>query len=420
MTEGATQPASRRALILALILASIALSSYKAARIAFSGLLIHPYLIPMFGLFFGSCMQELRRFPRDVMFGIVIFILTYFVSAIPAPGLLGEMLKVFAAFATVFCCALCVQGLRDFWAAVLGLNVATAVMTIRGLVAGVITYTGYNPLAEVANKNAFSLYALPSILLGMFVALDRRAPKWLRLALAANVAMTAFSIFSSANRSGWVGVIMIAVAFTVRGQRGRRGTAAMLFLGALVYVLLMRYGSTETFEYKVQQTERGYSSDQRRETLFLTAIEVGLDHPLVGVSPQLLPVVLAQRTHAREPMLDPHNVLGHVLGGSGIFCAASFLFLGWSAWKKPKLQVRKRSSASYSTQLLRLQILLFLVRGLFSREILYNPSFAAGFGLCIGLCLVEYGAVAAGASRATVERTPAAASALPAPAARAP
>jgi hypothetical protein len=34
-------------------------------------------------------------------------------------------------------------------------------------------------------------------------------------------------------------------------------------------------------------------------------------------------------------------------------------------------------------------ILLFAVRGMFTREVLYSPGFAAAFGLAIGLAMIE-------------------------------
>jgi hypothetical protein len=42
--------------------------------------------------------------------------------------------------------------------------------------------------------------------------------------------------------------------------------------------------------------------------------------------------------------------------------------------------------------LLRLMLMLWALRGLFTREILYNPGFCMGIGLAIGLCIVEVGA----------------------------
>ena len=39
--------------------------------------------------------------------------------------------------------------------------------------------------------------------------------------------------------------------------------------------------------------------------------------------------------------------------------------------------------------LLRMMMLLWSLRGLFTREILYNPGFCIAIGLAIGLCIVE-------------------------------
>lgn len=407
------EPVSRRGLALAAVLATIGLSAFRGARLELGPLLVHPYLVPMFVLFAMAAMSQLRRFPRDVLLASVIFVALYAISALPSSGLVGELLKVVASFVTAITCALCLRGPRDFWAATLGLNVAATIMTIKGFAAGLVAYSGYNPLGEIGNKNAFSLYALPPVLLGGYVILDRRAPRWLRIALLVNACLIAFEIFSGANRSGWLGLLLIAIALAVRGQRVR-GTVAMAAIGGLVYVLLTQFGSTEVMDYRIKQTQQGYSSDVRREALFEASLRIGLDNPLLGVSPQRLPEELARATRSLEPAIDPHNVFGHVIGGCGLLAAASFLWLGFVAWRRPRPGAPPGSPARFASQLLQIQIVLFIVRGMFSREILYSPTFAAGFGLCIGLCLVEYGALA------RARRTVAAPARRPAPTAAAP
>ena len=78
-----------------------------------------------------------------------------------------------AAVATVVIAAIVVRSSSDFRIAVLGLAVASTLLSIRGLVSGTGDVTGINPLEEVANKNAFSLYVLPAVLLASYLFLDR-------------------------------------------------------------------------------------------------------------------------------------------------------------------------------------------------------------------------------------------------------
>lgn len=392
-TRADEQKLTQRALALAVVLASIGLSAYKEARIQGAGLLIHPFLVPMFILGAIAGLSAIKTFPRDVLGAVAGFVGWYIVSTLQAGESTGEILKILASFMTVIACALCIQTHKDFWAAALGINVAAGFMTIKGLSAGLVAYTGYNPLDHIANKNAFSLYALPAVLLGGYVVLDKRAPKWLRLGLLINGLLIAFSIFSGANRSGWLGMLLISIALAGRGQR-IRGLLLTGLLGGVVYVLLHFYGQTDVVEFRLEQTRAGYSSDERRENLLVTSMRIGYENPFFGVGPQNLPYILAYRTHAPEPKVDPHNVFGHVLGGSGVIAFLAFAWLGVVTWRKPRLKVPARSPASHAMQLLRMQIVLFVVRGMFTREILYNPSFAAGFGLCLGLCLIEYRAYA--------------------------
>jgi hypothetical protein len=48
---------------------------------------------------------------------------------------------------------------------------------------------------------------------------------------------------------------------------------------------------------------------------------------------------------------------------------------------------------------MRMMVILWLVRGMFTRDILYNPSFNIAFGLVVGLCILAETAQKGGGAR---------------------
>ncbi len=105
---------------------------------------------------------------------------------------------------------------------------------------------------------------------------------------------------------------------------------------------------------------------------------------MLGVSPQRLPFVLAHAVHFRMNVVDPHNVFGFIIGGSGLTTMFALAYVGWQLCSR----VRQRPAAVYSDALVqnamyiaRCLVLVWCVRGMFSREILYNPCFCIAIGI---------------------------------------
>ena len=66
--------------------------------------------------------------------------------------------------------------------------------------------------------------------------------------------------------------------------------------------------------------------------------------------------------------------------------------VGWTMWNwRPRVGGKiggKEDPLRDARTLLRMMVALWVLRGFFSREILYNPSFSIGLGLAIGLCML--------------------------------
>ncbi|HEX3728112.1 MAG TPA: hypothetical protein VHV08_17795, partial [Pirellulales bacterium] len=110
--------------------------------------------------------------------------------------------------------------------------------------------------------------------------------------------------------------------------------------------------------------------------------------------PQLLQFEIGRRTSIihHHGLVDSHNVFAHIWAGSGMICFAALMGVGWTL-----LTWRPRDGSKIggnddplrdARKLLRMMIVLWVVRGFFTREILYNPAFNIALGLTIGFCLL--------------------------------
>jgi O-antigen ligase len=120
-------------------------------------------------------------------------------------------------------------------------------------------------------------------------------------------------------------------------------------------------------------------------------LEIGLENPIIGVGPQVLPYEIARYKTAgyNAGISEAHNVYAHVIGGSGLICFAAMLAVGWAlcSWKLGDADIDpKQDPLRRARRLMRMLVLLWAVRALFTAEILFNPSFNMAIGLVIGYC----------------------------------
>ncbi len=269
---------------------------------------------------------------------------------------------------------------------------------------------------ESTNKNGVSIYALPAVLIAIYVILRTDWKHlWLRRllwpVLLGCIGLTSYIMLTNENRSGYVGLALIVmlmfvyVAFTPRFRVVGR-TWGFILLGVLTAStigILIGLQATKAFERRLEQTEEGIQSDRLRVDLFWTSFQIGLENPILGRSPQQLPYELGRRLSSYgEPMIDTHNVFAHLIGGAGVICTLAFILaaLAFWFWRPPGMRRGQGPPGFYDARnFLRMTLVLFAVRGLFSREVLYNPSFCMAIGLAIGLCIVEGEAAKRGAQQ---------------------
>ncbi len=396
-------------------------SGFRFMRPEVMGLLLHPYLIPVALAFPFVVMARLGEFPVRIAAALLCFIGIYYFSILAGGGIvLGEVFKIASSAATIVTCALLVRRRGDFVAGALGMSIAIAILALRGLQGE--PGSGVDAL-DAANRNAYSLFALPPILLGGFICLRMpTVPTWVKMVLIACALAALAAIFMGANRSGYLGAAVIGLML-FWNRRGR-GLLLVGFIAGAVVLWISQFGDTKVFDERMRQTIEGNKSDDYRVAIFWTCIEVGFSNPIVGVSPQYLPYELGRRNQLTHGInyINSHNVFGHVLGGSGVFCALALAATAWCMWFwKPRNGVKIGGKIDgvndplYEARgLLRMMVVLWAVRGVFTNDIIYNPSFNIGIGLCIGWCILaetaREGMLAAGAERALAairNRTPA-------------
>src|SRR5690606_37353893 len=79
----------------------------------------------------------------------------------------------------------------------------------------------------------------------------------------------------------------------------------------------------------------------------------------------------------RGDRLDPHNLFGYLLGGTGFFSFFFFLWFLYALIRDKGLArwIRKVPHVREVRRMLLFFLFVFLLRGVFTREILYSPTF---------------------------------------------
>jgi hypothetical protein len=365
-------------------------SGYSMLRPKFIGLSMHPYLIPVGFAFPLVLMARMHRFPLRIGVSILVFVSTYSFSALNG-GLnpLGEVFKVASAVISIVVCALLVRRRGDFVAGALGLAIAVAALGMRGLQPAQMAS---GEIMDGANKNSYSIFALPAILLAGFIVLHfKTVPKIVKAALIVCILPALAVIFMGGNRSGYLGAVIVA-AMLFWDQRGK----GLLLIGGIVAVVavgIAEYGSTKILNERLKQTVEGNRSDNIRRDILIACAQIALENPIIGVGPQKLPLEIAGRLpYATVGYVEAHNVFAHVMAGSGLICFGAMLTVGWTlcTWRPRRGGTvgGKEDPLRDARKLMRMLIVLWVVRGFFTPEIIYNPAFDISIGLVIGYCML--------------------------------
>ncbi len=369
---------------------SVVASGYMSLRPIIFGRALHPILIPLAASFPFVVMARIHEFPPRILISLTLFCGIYLASIFNGGFSLSEILKLTSVYVTIVSTALLVRKRGDFVAGALGLTIAVALLAARGMSAE----SSVDAVMEGANKNSYSMFALPAMLLTSFVCMRMKSTsKLIKLTMLACIVLSLLVIFLGGNRSGYVGAILIAL-MVFWDQRGRGMVLVAMVIGILV-VLITQFGNTDTFDRRMQQTLEGNKSDDLRIRLLQVNLEIALENPILGISPEQVPFEIANRIGVGRSggYFFSHNVIANVMSGSGLLCLALLFAIGWSLWSPyPKSNfIRGQCPALFDgRRLTRMMAALWFVRGQFTHEILFNPAFNFAIGLSIGLLIIVY------------------------------
>lgn len=202
-------------------------------------------------------------------------------------GAASEIIKIATTVVTIVAVALLIRSRGDFIAGVVGLSAAAGLMGMYGINALSDPSQGGSAL-DVGNKNAFSLFVLPPMLVGGYLILDmpvkRKALRMLlKVLMVITVSTCALAIFLSGNRSGYLGCVIIA-GMLLKEKKLYGLLLVGMVAAALVYIMMV-FEMTGVFEQRWKQTfvERNVS-DEMRGHIIMACIELGFEYPLAGVS----------------------------------------------------------------------------------------------------------------------------------------
>ncbi len=383
-------PVSPVAGLLAFGALTIALSALPALRPNIGGLSAHPYLFVIL-LLAPLTVAKLSIGPRRVVAAATAFAAVFMVALLPAGFALSEAIKLVAAMLTILAPVVLLRTQREVTLVVVCLAVAIAFISLRGLALGegqgMGDMGGINAMKGIGNKNSFSLYALPSLLLSGWLLTRNMLVQWQRPIVVASMLVITAAVFSSANRSGWIGVVFVGLMLL----SGRLSLRTLLLIGVTttsVYLYVgQQQGTRVMLQRRMDQTVGSNDSDERRKELVTTSFRIAAENPLLGVGPQRLPMRLGRALGVPPPGVEPHNVFAYVAGGCGFPAMAAFMaLLGSLAFPWRHTNAMRLCPSRWLPLMM---TMLWMFRGLFTHEILFSPTFAMGLGVSIALLTLE-------------------------------
>ena len=367
-------------------------------RLQIAGLLVHPYLL-LLPLAYFLAQVNVNAIPQKVTVPLLLFFIVFSLACLQNINPLSEIFKVGASFATFLFFAFSVKSEKDFEWMSWGLMLCAATIGALGFLVGEekgvagARLSGINVLEGIGNKNAQSLFTLPGVFLGSYLLIKAIAQRqFLKvIVMISFLFFTVISIFLSANRSGWLGLAIIAVStFFVMGLKGRTILFSMVLV-VISYLAVELYAS-DIFERKRRQTTEGYSSDVGRQLLMRQSLTVGLENPVFGVGMDELHRQMAIRLKLgrfRIEKMDTHFLPGYIIGSSGVIALVLFFTFLYQLTSKHRAGASRFDFVRQARMMVIFFVILFVARSFFSREILYSPTFMGGLGLVFSYYLFQ-------------------------------
>ncbi len=345
-----------------------------------------PYLAVLSLLFFRAC-TRIHIFPARIGRPGTLFLVLYVLSLIQGSGFVIQLTKISVMALTLVIIAIAVRSQDDFIAGALGLGIGIGILCIRGFINGVGKYGSINPI-DGSQKNAFSLYYLPALTLCLYLVFSGRLTIRQRSLFALLITLMFAAVALSTNRSGWVSSAAAVILLFSKSQRRFRMVAFIAIFSTLAYIVAATV-AVRTDVQAERDAINAAESDQLRVQLIVSALSIGAQHPLLGVSPPKLTRALSRATKISESVIDCHNLTGYLIGGSGFLTFGAFCLFVFAMLRPPRqfLLSAQDPLATESVRILATLTVIWILRSQFQEDILFSPAFTAGLALCIGLCI---------------------------------
>jgi hypothetical protein len=360
-------------------------SAYKQLRFEIGGMAFHPYMFTL-GLLVFRALPRLTHFPARIGRPAALFFLLYTLSLIQGTGFVVQLVKISVMAFTFILIALSVRTREDFIAGAYGLGACAGALCVKGFIRGVEEFGSINPI-EGSQKNAFSLYYLPALTLCLFLLSAGIVRLNRKIILATIVTFIFAGIVLSKNRSGWLASGAL-VAMLMAMNRGR--VKMMIFFGvaAGIAMIIASIVLSEAENLQIRDATNAERSDQLRIQLVVRAITIGLQNPVLGVSPTRLTRMLGSIVTVSEEGVDCHNLTGYLIGGCGLFTFGAFCLFVFSMLVPPR-QARRVNDRLIrdSIRVLSLIVCVWILRAQFQEDVIFSPTFTGALGLCVGFCI---------------------------------
>jgi putative inorganic carbon (HCO3(-)) transporter len=283
-------------------------------------------------------------------------------------------------------------------------SVAPAVGVINNYLQGRFMKTtearvqGYLQGGLTSNPNdvALTLNIIVPLAIGLLLATPRRGQ---RLLLASIVTLDVAGIIVTLSRAGFLFLLMTVALYLRSLKRGRMWIVLVLLLALPV---MMGVDGFMDRMSTIVDTDMTDTSAQERWALQKRAIEVMLNHPLLGVGIGQSVLALHEIGKGR---VDVHNVyleVGVDLGVPGVIVYLFFLYYLWRSVREAKGTWRARGNPQlyHYSQGLEISLIGFLVAAMFY-PIAYHffPYILAGLVLAVKLLARQDGPTPSGAAR---------------------
>lgn len=363
------------------------------------GFLLHPYLLFLGIMLVMGGLRQLVTLDRRVALVMLAYFALFTIDSFQGGFNVAEPLKVAVAVFTIWAFATLLRSRDEVVLAALGGVIAVGVVALPSILNPSNNLLGDLSLSGgFGNKNTYSLYALPMILLGLHFSLEVSLSKRMRILFAAGAALATIGILSTGNRSGYVGLVVIILLVLLRRRR-LRDVILVSFGSAVTFLMLTTLGSTQAFWFRLSYPDTSRASDELRVLIVQHALSIGYHNPFLGVGPGNVGQAIATSVgygadlHVIGP-LPAHNVWVYNFAGGGFPLAIMLaVFLGVMMLKPLKWNggAAPTDFARDGLAVLQSMVILFAIRGYFTEEAFITPGFPIAFGILLALLAVEGG-----------------------------